>query len=233
MKVSRLDFAKMVGMSGNLLSAHIRKGYVSTDQDGNIDTEVDTNQRFYLKWSERNKAKIQEAQPPAAQSQEKPKKKMGRPPKPKDPNAPVKQKRKPVTSPITTDNVEGMAAKMSLFELDQKKSEADLEKKLAEIRILKLKEQKMAGEVIPVDLVQGLISQIFQGFVTGFKDGMEDFIIQTAQAARVSTAEQANLRAKMVQQINFSVEKTATIAKKSMKAIAEEYALKRGVGEHE
>lgn len=222
MEVTINEFSKLTGITSRGLHIYIKRGQCNRLENANFELDDPVNQAFIKKWSEYNKQKI--ADPGKKPAGKNSKKKF---------EEPAPEIKEPVVAPVELDIEADSTDGDDLFTINKKTAAANLEKKLAEIRLLKLKELKIAGEVVPIDLAQVIIQQIFQGFVTGFREGMEDLVVSIAQSARLNSEKQAELRAKVVQQINFSVDKTAQIAKKNMKAVVDEYSNQRGVGEHD
>ena len=119
------------------------------------------------------------------------------------------------------------------YQLDRKLKAQDLKKREAETRLLNLKEEKIRGEHIPTELVRSLIIHLSQSFVTGFKNGLEDFITVVAKAKGMNVNEIAEARGELTRVINNTVNKSVESAKKSVDSIVSEYAEKRSAGEKE
>lgn len=121
----------------------------------------------------------------------------------------------------------------TLVSLEVKKKMADLEKTEGEIRLQKIKEEKLLGNTMPVELVKTIVANLSKSFISEFKNGADDIIRILIKTKEFNHDEISELRGSMATIINGSMKKTLQIAKKEMKAIAENYSEIKGVGEHE
>jgi hypothetical protein len=119
------------------------------------------------------------------------------------------------------------------FKLDRELKVQELEKKAAETRLLHLKEQKLKGEVVPIDLIRQLFTTHAQSVITSQKDGLEELLINITQEYRLSSEQLARLRGKMTQILNNAVDKAGAATKRTMKTLVDDFAVKREVGEHD
>lgn len=119
----------------------------------------------------------------------------------------------------------------SMYLLQKKKLAAEIRKKHREISLLQLREDKIRGEVIPVELVKNLFRAHTQSIVTAQKDGIEELLIQFSAETRLKGDQLAKLRGKMVTILNGGIEKSVIATKRNLKSIVSTYSLKREVGE--
>lgn len=131
----------------------------------------------------------------------------------------------PVNKPSKSDNP---------FEpVEKKLKAAQLEKIRVDTRIAELKEEKIRGEVVPIDLIKSLFRSHTQSIVTAQKDGIEELLINFSAEARLSGEQLARLRGKMIHILNSAVDKAIIVTQKNMQALVNEFSIKKEVGEHD
>jgi hypothetical protein len=118
------------------------------------------------------------------------------------------------------------------YSLNNKKTKMQIAKLEVDTRLQELKEEKMRGELIPVDLVINVFRSHTQSIVTSMKDGIEDLLINFSVEARLKGDQLASLRGKMVGILNTGVEKSVIISNRNFNAIREQVKVKKDVGEH-
>lgn len=118
------------------------------------------------------------------------------------------------------------------YVLERQLKQQDLEKKQVETRLLNLREQKMLGEQMPTELVKKLIFEYNQSSITSQKDGYEDLLIIISKECNLNEIQLANLRRKMVDVVNTTVNKAIDMTKRNLKIILSEFSESKGVGEH-
>jgi len=116
--------------------------------------------------------------------------------------------------------------------LTTKKMKVEIAKKTRETAILKLREQKIKGEIVPVAMMRNLFSMHTQSIITAQKDGIEELLINLSVEARLSGEQLARLRRKMVQILNDGVDKAIVITQRNIRSVTEEFSIKKDVGEH-
>ena len=119
------------------------------------------------------------------------------------------------------------------FDLDLAKKKADIEKVHGEIRLQKLKEAKLRGEMVPIDLMRTTLEVHTRSIVTAMKDGMEDLLLQVSSEFRGSSEQLSRLRGIVITILNAQVDKSVEATKKQLRVLANDYAERKEVGEHE
>src|SRR5690606_6561865 len=102
-----------------------------------------------------------------------------------------------------------------------------------ETRIKEIQEQKMLGEMIPVDLVKSIINQLSQGFVYEFKNYTDNHITILAKRKSFNGNEVAEIRGEIQTTINIAVNKAIEYSRKNIEAIQKEFSVKREIGQHD
>lgn len=110
------------------------------------------------------------------------------------------------------------------FELETQKTEAQVAKIRLDSEILEASRNKMAGKLIPTDLVVGVFQQNFKSFIDSFKNGVDNILTEVAKKARLSRNDVAELRGAMIKIINKSVDEGVDQSLKTVKNIVTEYS---------
>jgi hypothetical protein len=216
-------FAKMCGLTTGNLTVYITRKKVVSSGDY-IDDSLEINKAFL----EQRAAHLAKKVSPVAAEPEEKKLRMIRP----DPQITELPN---IKDPVDEDEDDGMEGLETLTTpaLMKRKLHVDIKKKIRETSILDLKEQKIKGEIVPVDVIKNLFSMHTQSIITAQKDGIEELLINLSVEARLTGDQLASLRGKMVQILNNAVDKAIIITQKNMKVVVNEFAISKEVGEHE
>lgn len=109
----------------------------------------------------------------------------------------------------------------------------DTQKREEEIKHLRLKNSKISGELIPAALVEPLFVQHNQSFLTSFNQVAAAILTEFAHIKKFTPEEMAQMRTRMVAQINKGMADAEELTTSSLKMIVTEYAQSKGVGERE
>jgi hypothetical protein len=219
---TRGEFAQLCGLSSGNLSNYIKRGKVIVDGEY-IDDNVFENREFLSKrqgFKEKN---------PGTSKPQKPKKVKSTTHDAED-SGDIFQDLDNFSPDDSDDSEDILSGSESL---NNKRMKVDIKKKTEEAEILKLKKERIKGEIVPVDLMKNLFSMHTQSIVTAQKDGIEELLISLSVEARLSGEQLARLRRKMVDILNNSVDKAIIITQKNMQAVVGEFSIKREVGEHD
>jgi hypothetical protein len=214
---SRADYAKICGLSPGNLSNYIKRGKVILSGEY-VDDKVEQNITFLEKRIATMNQKVPddsiESIKTAEVETDKPKIEK---PRIQTPNITVPDER-------DDDN-------QSFNALTKREKKVNIQKKEEEIKLLRLKEEKIRGQVIPIDVIKNLFRAHTQSIVTAQKDGIEDLLINISSEARISGEQLARLRGKMVEILNTAVDKAILSTKKNLSSIVNEFTEKKEVGE--
>lgn len=208
---SKKEFAGLCGMKAPALSNNIKRGKVNVKPNGKIDSADPTNTYFLQTKLAERKGKLHSEVGTEANGE--------------------------TTGEETfedfdrTLNGAGNGAVVDIIRLDRQKKQLDIHKISEEIEILKVKKDKLHGEVIPTEAVKMVIVQHTKSIVSEFQTAADNVIMKIAKQKGLNLNEQAELRGYLVDQINIASAEAINTTKKSIKAIVNEYATKRGVGE--
>lgn len=117
--------------------------------------------------------------------------------------------------------------------LEQQLKRHQIGKLKVDTRIQELKEEKIRGDVVPIDIMKDLFRVHTQSIVTSQKDAIEELLINLAAEVRMPGESLARMRGKMVEALNNGVDKAIIITERSMKAMVDEFSIKKEVGEHD
>ncbi len=200
----KADFVKLCGIQSKHLTTFIARGNVIVE-NGLIDGDNPTNKFFIEKKQDKTSSKTIEVGTPIA----------------KNPTPKVAQ--------IPDEDPGGE----SLYVLEKKKKQLDIEKITVETRLLVLREEKQRGEVIPIDIVKTIVVQLSQNILSETKNISDNMISIVAKKAALNVNEIAILRGEQAKSINLAIDKAVEASKKSLSSIIREFSIKKEVGEHE
>jgi hypothetical protein len=208
----RTEFASLCGLSPGNISNYIKRGKIILSGDY-IDDTIPENKTFL----DKRKGTIVKLEIEREEDEENEIPNVQRPNK-KTPPAP------------NVSNTDEVATYLSL---DRIKKALDIEKITEEIQLLKIKKEKLHGEVLPTQLIKTVFIQHSASITTSFKDGIENLLLEISKTKGLSRNETAELRGKMIKIINTSVNDAVSMSQKLVKSIVSEFAVKKEVGEHD
>jgi hypothetical protein len=233
---TRSQFAHLCGLKKETgrqyIGTNIKRGKVILSGDY-IDDGILQNKEFLLKELEKNKAEFDDqelfipAPSPKIQdpqiAKEVPIPKIPNVQPPAIPSGKVPNVKDPSVSPEP----------ISYRTLEAQKKALDIEKIQEEIEILKVKKQKLHGELIPTDLVNVVFAQHFKSVTASFQNGIENLLTELAKKRDLNRNEVGEIRGKMIQILNISINDAIDESRKSVDNIIGEYSETKGVGERE
>lgn len=110
------------------------------------------------------------------------------------------------------------------FSLETKLKEVEIEKKQRESQLLQNKQDRAAGRLIPTALVKGLFQNQFKSIVMGFKQGLDQMIMEIAKKKSMNINERAELKKEMVKILNSCIDETIRISKRDISSLVAEYS---------
>ena len=126
---------------------------------------------------------------------------------------------------VDIDNPEAAKKRLSMEKLKEKKLEEEIEK-------LVIQNQKMRGELVPIEMIKPLFIQYSKSMITAFQNATENVIVEFGHKKNFSLKEKAEIKKQIVDIINQATDAGAEDTKKSIKSIVTDFSLKRGRGEH-
>lgn len=209
------EFADLCGLSLANLSTYKSRSKIELT-DGKVDDQKDINASFLKhqlskkgKLSTENTVKTTETVDNTATSDQI-----------------LTKKRNKSTSTTPTDNGSG-----SLYHLDIQKKELDIQKTSEEIELLKKKNEKMEGELIPTGIVTELLKLHFTSATNQFKNSIENILTEWTKRKDFTREELAELRGHLTGELNNSITKSVKESQRNLNKVLEEFSLRKGVGE--
>ena len=124
-----------------------------------------------------------------------------------------------------------ISAGINRFDLDNQIKLVELDKKTVETQLLRIKEEKLLGTVIPTESVKVLVTQFSKSIMSEFKNGTENILTKITAQANLNRNQVAELRAEFVEVINAAINASVDDAKKGLQNLVSEISLKKEVGE--
>ena len=115
----------------------------------------------------------------------------------------------------------------SKFDMEIEIKELEIIKKKEDIEIAKIKRAKMAGEVIPTELVLLIFASHFKSVTTSFHQAAEVLITTIAKQNNLDRKQIARIRGELIEVVNGAVSEGLKSSKKEMKHLVNEYSLRR------
>lgn len=210
------DFAAKAGITTSRLSSWWKAGKVIYEKNGMINDENPINQKFLVDEKTRQAKK------------DGPKElKLTRPPRPEEMEPGyIERSRKEA---IDQDEDE----KETFVELQRKKLVEQVEKLQNENRKLKLGNEKVVGNFVPIDQVKSIIIQLSEAIHLAWENEMEERDNRLASKYKLERTEITELRTDRNNTINITKERAIRNAKTMLRRLQNETSDKREVGEHD
>ena len=114
---------------------------------------------------------------------------------------------------------------------EQKLKYLDTLKREKEISLLKIKEEKINGTVIPSELIKPVFLQHNQSVITEFKNMTEETLRSIAKTYSIPLNKVAELKGEWMKGINRAILKATELSVKAVDVIINDFSEKRGVGQ--
>ena len=185
---TRNEFALFLGIDKNprqIIKTNIDRGKIIENEDGLIDDTVPANAEFKRKYLEIRKQKV---------------------------GLPIVKKEAStiIESPIavqavaTNKKVQKAAAQatISKFDLEIKKTEADIEKKLIDTELARVKLSVLQGGNLPISLVKSIVSTLGKSILSNYKSFQDQLITEFCHEHGISNADRTKALSKAVAGLN-------------------------------
>lgn len=197
----QLEFADFCGVNKGAVSVYKKRGKVVMNAEGLFDTGDPVNQKF-IEVCKKNAEKRG-----AAEKTEK----MPGGTAPKFTGKTIKSTpKKPQNEAFSRENTK----REKLAETLNEKFDAEMELKKkqstkadAEARLLRMKEQKLMGELLPTILIKPLFQTHFQSLTVEFQHAINALITDVAVKTKLNRNVQAELRKKALNELNTSIDR--------------------------
>lgn len=119
----------------------------------------------------------------------------------------------------------------SIHQLDKQKKKLDIEKTAEEIELLRKKNEKMDGDLVPTELAKALIKLHFTSATNQFKNSIENMLTSWTKKKDFSREEVADIRHQLTENMNDAIKQSVKESQKGLLQIVNDYKVKRGIGE--
>lgn len=218
------QFAVLCGLTYAEVSMNTKRGKIILSGDY-IDDKIKQNAEFIEKWQVKRGLKVPKAAqilvPDEVVLEVEPIK-----------APPIPNVQKPLAPlPRKIPNVQEPEFHFSGNQLDKQIKEVDLERKMEELEIAKLKRQKMAGESMPTDLVKNTISVYSRSVSRSFNNAADNLLVEFTVLAELTREQVSEMRTKLNTIVNTAVKNACDNAMDMVDNIVDEYKEVRGRGE--
>lgn len=211
-RLTKKEFGELCGIAEKNVYTYIQRGNVLMGDDGYIDTNADKNVLFVQK--RQSKKSINEV----AAAQQLPKYAQ-------------KSKSYEEIENEGEDSDEDSNGIPSLTTSERKKKHLETIKIAQEIELLKLREEKLKGIVVPSELIKPLFLQHNQSIVSEFKNTADEIIRAIGKRKSLNANEMAEIKGELVKIINVSIGKATKASVKAVDIIINDFSDTRGKGE--
>jgi hypothetical protein len=192
MLISRKKFAELAGVDYKIINVYVGRKKIVPSGDY-IDTELKPNKLFLEKKGVNpNGEKIL--------------------PIPQILNGREMQHREP--------NMEGFDT--SSYGLDAKKKKLEIDKLDVEVKIKRIQESKLKGEMLPAPMVKDIFAQHTKHLVSEFQNTMDKVLTRVTQLTKLDNSQVSEFREMITNEINQAQEKAVEISKKAVKNLIQD-----------
>jgi hypothetical protein len=228
----RSQFAELCGLSKAEVSMNIKRGKIILSGDY-VDDSIRSNAEFIEKWQIKRGLKIVSAKEPEPVAVLKP---TSEPipeavPAPLPNRIPKIEPPKPRPAPKSPNIQPPNEFMYAGNQLDAQIKSVELERKLEDLEIAKLKRQKMAGESMPTDLVKNTISVYSRSVSRSFNNAADNLLVEFQTMADISREQVSVMRGKLNAIVNKAINDAYENAIDMVDNIVDEYSETRGKGE--
>lgn len=117
--------------------------------------------------------------------------------------------------------------------LDRQKLSAQVEKLNQEVRLLRIKEEKLKGVVVPSEVIMPVFLQHNQSVLTAVKNESDEFVRLFSKKRSLSGEEVAEVKSELIEWFNRAMDSANTLSKVTIKDIINNYSITKGVGERD
>jgi hypothetical protein len=202
-KLTRPQLCKMLGCTDEVIRKQVSLGAL-IEVDGYTDTDHPVNVKYIAGRVER----MQNG------------KRVGR--------KPARHRQVPE---IEDESFEQLVAKVGMGMGSSDLDALRADKLVEETELLRMRKEKLRGELLPIDLVTPVFVLFSKAMQTAFSDELEDIVREVSHAAKMNKQQTADLRKRVVDVINSATDKGVGEAKKGIRRLTLEYSDTRGRGE--
>lgn len=144
-----------------------------------------------------------------------------------------KQKQEPQEKQKPQESNQDQETGTDYAALDRQKLSAQVEKLNQEVRLLKIKEEKLKGIVVPSEVIMPVFLQHNQSVLTSVKNESDEFVRLFSKKRGLSGEEIAEIKSGLIEWFNRAMDSASALSKVTIKDIVNNYSITKGVGERE
>jgi hypothetical protein len=202
-KYKQAEFAEKCGISVGAVSVQKKRGKIIVDAEGMVDDQDSINQGFLNKAIlnlKRRESKM------TVVAEEKPEKVESKP----------KKAERPERTEMSDQFREKMSVETNLKKIQTERAEAESE-------LLKIKKDRINGQLLPTVMIKPLFQRHFQSIIMEFQHTVNALITDISVKTKLNPNVQAELRRKAISDINLAVDRAIFHTEREIKDIASEY----------
>ena len=212
------EFAEKCGISTDQLTVYKGRGKVVMGDDGLYDDQHPANQKQHARCMA-NAAK--RAEKPSKPENEEKEEKSPSPEKPE--KKPKNQEKTPEKAGKSRLNAE-LSEK---FKIENELKKKQSERQEAETRMLKMKEDRIMGQLLPTALIKPLFQRHFQSITMEFQNTVNALITDVSAKTKLNRNVQAELRKKVISDVNIAIDRAIFHTEKEIDNMINEYVESR------
>jgi hypothetical protein len=198
---TKAEFSRACGVSTGYIAMNISRGKITLSGDY-VDDSIRDNSEFLLKCkSKAGKKEVTEVEPVQVK-----------------PGTPAKQRQ---ARPLQPENGGLEAAKTS----------HQIEKLQQEVEILKVKREKLHGQVVKTEDVKVLFSQHTKSILVEYSNSVDKIIVKIAKRKSLTNEEVAEIKKELIEEINLATDRALDETKKNLRNLISEFSQQKEVGE--
>lgn len=217
----KTDFAALCGVTPAAISMSVKRRRLILTDAGLVDDQEPINQQFMVRSQENAKKKALNGEGVAEAVD------VATDPQPaRERVSAVATRRAPLKPRKRKDSkMDAVIRERMGYESTLKREKAALTS--VEASMLKMKEERLRGQLIPSALIRPLFATHFQSLIITFKQAVDAMLADMSQKVKLNANQQAELRKRMVEEINLAVDRGISQTENSVDNIMQEYISSR------
>jgi hypothetical protein len=138
----------------------------------------------------------------------------------------IEQAQQPLEK-VKTKHARSEGESTGYVDLDKQKKKLEIEKLQKDVHLKEIELKKKQGEVIPVDVINGLISRLGKNYVTSFKNEADKYLTHVVNRTGADRETANKLKGDLIESINNAIKETLDITSKELEAIVKDYTVSR------
>jgi hypothetical protein len=115
--------------------------------------------------------------------------------------------------------------------LEATKTTQQIEKMREEIEILKVKKEKLYGQVVPTSDIKILFAQHTKSILVEYSNSVDKILLKIAKRKSLTNEEVSEIKKEMIDEINLATENALNESKKNLRNLITDFSQQRDIGE--